>query len=219
MAINLILIGPPGAGKGTQAKILEQAHAIVQISTGDMLRARMTKGDAFAEQIKALLADGKYVPDDAMVKMLNERINEPDCKNGFILDGFPRTVPQAEALDKMLAEQGKKLTAVIELKVDEEALVERITGRFTCAKCGAGYHTKFHPTKVPGVCDVCGSTEFTHRADDNEETLRKRLDTHNTLTAPILPYYKDKGLLQSVDGMQDVDHVAGAIEQIIQRAD
>jgi adenylate kinase len=215
MALNIILIGPPGAGKGTQAKILEQAYDIVQISTGDMLRARMTKGDTFAAEIKTILADGKYVPDEAMVKMLAERIDEPDCKNGFILDGFPRTVAQAEALDKMLAEQNKKIDAVIELVVDEEALVERITGRYTCAKCGTGYNDKFGPTKVKDVCDVCGSSEFTRRADDNEETLRKRLDTHNKQTAPILPYYKDKGMLKQVDGMEDVAHVAGAIKAIL----
>lgn len=215
MAINLILIGPPGAGKGTQAKILEKEFDIVQISTGDMLRARQTKGDAFAEEIKAILAEGKYVSDDAMIKMIDERINEDDCKNGFILDGFPRTVAQAEALDKMLAEQGKKLRAVIELKVDEEALVERITGRFSCAKCGASYHKTFNKPKVEGVCDVCGSTEFVCRTDDNEETLRKRLATHNQLTGPILPYYSAKNMLQQVDGMADVDHVAAAIKEIV----
>lgn len=215
MALNLILIGPPGAGKGTQAKILEQAYGIVQISTGDMLRARMAKGDDFATEIKALVDAGKYVPDDIMVKMLNERINEDDCKNGFILDGFPRTVAQAEALDKMLAEQGKKIDAVIELKVDEEALIERITGRYTCAKCGAGYNDKLGPTKVAGICDACGSTEFTRRADDTEETLRTRLKTFNDQTGPILPYYRDKGLVKQVDGMQDVDHVAVAIKGIL----
>lgn len=215
MAINLILIGPPGAGKGTQAKILEKEYDIVQISTGDMLRARQTKGDAFAQEIKAIMESGTYMPDEIMIKMLNERINEPDCKNGFILDGFPRTVPQAEALDKMLAEQGKKMKAIIELKVDAEALVERITGRFTCAKCGAGYHKTLNPPKVEGVCDVCGSTEFICRTDDNEETFRKRLQVFNDQTAPILPYYKNKGMLQQVDGMADVEHVAAAIKEII----
>ncbi|HEY1096335.1 MAG TPA: adenylate kinase [Alphaproteobacteria bacterium] len=213
--MNIILIGPPGAGKGTQAKLLEQAYQIVQISTGDMLRARMTKGDDFAAEIKKIIADGKYVPDEAMVKMIDERINEPDCKNGFILDGFPRTVAQAEALDKMLTAQSKALNAVIELKVDEEALVERIVGRFSCAKCGATYHSKFNPTKVEGVCDVCGGTEFTCRTDDNEETLRKRLETHNKQTAPILPYYASKGMLKQVDGMQDVAHVSVAIKSLL----
>lgn len=216
MALNLILIGPPGAGKGTQAKILEQAYGIVQISTGDMLRARMAKGDAFANEIKAIVDSGKYVPDDIMVKMLAERINEPDCKNGFILDGFPRTVAQAEALDAMLTAQNKKIDAVVELKVDEEALIERITGRYTCATCGAGYNDTFGPTQVAGVCDVCGGTDFTRRADDNADTLRTRLKTFNDQTGPILPYYRDKGLVKQVDGMQDVDHVAAAIKSILQ---
>ena len=215
MAINLILIGPPGAGKGTQAKILEQEYHIVQISTGDMLRARLSKGDDFAQEIKTIMASGGYVTDDIMIKMLDERISEDDCKNGFILDGFPRTVPQAEALDTMLAEKGKKLKAIIELKVDEEALVERITGRFSCAKCGASYHKKFNPTKVENICDTCGGTEFICRTDDNEDTFRTRLKTFNDQTAPILPYYKNKGLLQQVDGMEDVAHVAAAIKEIV----
>lgn len=215
MALNIILIGPPGAGKGTQAKILEDAYHIVQISTGDMLRARMAKGDEFAAEIKAIMDSGAYMPDDIMVRMLGERINEPDCKNGFILDGFPRTVAQAEALDKMLAAESKKIDAVIELKVDEDALVERITGRFTCAKCGAGYHDKFGKPKVEGVCDKCGSTEFKRRADDNEETLRTRLKVFNGQTGPILPYYASKGMLKQVDGMADVDHVAIAIKSIL----
>ncbi len=218
MAINLILIGPPGAGKGTQAKLLEQAYQIVQISTGDMLRTRMTKGDEFAEEIKAIMASGAYMPDAAMIKMLDERIDEPDCKNGFILDGFPRTVAQAEALDSMLATKGKTLTAVIELKVDQEALVERITGRFSCAKCGVGYHKTFHPPKLDGVCDVCGGTEFVCRTDDNEDTFRTRLKVFNDQTAPILPYYSAKGQLQQVDGMAGVEQVAASIKAVIQKS-
>ena len=215
MAINLILIGPPGAGKGTQAKLLEQAHDIVQISTGDMLRARIAKGDAFAKELKDKITVGTYIADEIMVKMIDERINEPDCKNGFILDGFPRTVNQAEQLDKMLAAQGKTLTAVIELAVNPDILVERIIGRFTCAKCGASYHAKLNPPKVEGVCDVCGSTDFICRTDDNEETLRDRLKIFFEQTAPILPYYKAKNMLQSVDGMQDVEHVAASIEALL----
>jgi adenylate kinase len=217
MALNIILIGPPGAGKGTQAKLLEQAYHIVQISTGDMLRARMAKGDAFGNDLKEKMAAGAYITDDIMIKMIDERINEPDCKNGFILDGFPRTVPQAEALDVMLSQQGKSLNAVIELKVDEDALVERISGRFTCVKCGTGYHAKLNPPKVENVCDNCGGTEFSCRADDNEETLRKRLTVFNEQTAPILPYYADKGMLQQVDGMEDVSHVADAIKAILNK--
>jgi adenylate kinase len=217
MALNIILIGPPGAGKGTQAKLLEDAYGIVQISTGDMLRARMAKGDEFGNALKEKMSAGAYITDDIMIKMIDERINEPDCKNGFILDGFPRTVPQAEALDVMLTGQGKSLNAVIELKVDEEALVERITGRFTCVKCGAGYHKTLNPPKVEDVCDKCGGSEFSCRADDNEETLRKRLSVFNEQTAPILPYYADKGMLQQVDGMEDVAHVAAAIKAILDK--
>ena len=215
MTLNIILIGPPGAGKGTQAKLLEKRYGIVQISTGDMLRARMAKEDAFGLDLKEKVSAGAYIADDIMIQMIDERINEPDCKNGFILDGFPRTVNQAEQLDIMLAAQGKKLHAVIELKVDEEALVERIVGRFTCAKCGATYHAKLNPPKVEGVCDVCGGAEFVCRADDTEETLRKRLQVFNDQTAPILPYYQGKGLLKQVDGMADVEHVSTAIQAIL----
>lgn len=215
MALNIILIGPPGAGKGTQAKLLEQAYQIVQISTGDMLRARIAKGDAFGQELKEKVTIGSYIADEIMVKMIDERINEPDCKNGFILDGFPRTVGQAEALDKMLMAQSKALNAVIELKVDEEALVERIVGRFSCAKCGASYHPKLNPTKVDGVCDNCGSTEFACRTDDTEEVLRDRLKVFKDQTAPILPYYASKGLLKQVDGMQDVPHVSAAIKSLL----
>lgn len=207
----VILLGPPGAGKGTQAKVLEQEFHIIQLSTGDMLRQKAREADALAEKIKAIFVAGGLAPDELMIEMIRDRISKDDCKNGFILDGFPRTVPQAEALDAMLASESLKLDAVIELKVDEEALVERITGRTSCAKCGASYHYKFNPPKVEGVCDICGSTEFICRSDDTEETVRKRLKAYNELTAPILPYYKGRGMLKQVDGMLSVDEVAQEI--------
>lgn len=207
----IILLGPPGAGKGTQAKLLEQEFHIVQLSTGDMLRQKAKDTDALAEKIKAIFTAGGLAPDELMIEMIRDRISKDDCKNGFILDGFPRTVPQAEALDKMLASENLKLDAVIELKVDEEALIERITGRTSCAKCGASYHAKFNPPKVEGVCDICGSTEFICRSDDNEETVRKRLKAYHENTAPILPYYKGKNMLKQVDGMLGVDDVSQEI--------
>jgi len=207
----VILMGPPGAGKGTQAKFLEEKFDIVQLSTGDMLRAKARQNDPLAAKIKQIMESGAYMPDDIMIEMIADRITQPDCKNGFILDGFPRTVPQAEALDKMLSDKSLKLDAVIELKVDEEALVERISGRCSCAKCGATYHKKFNPPKVEGVCDLCGSTEIICRTDDNEETIRTRLKTYRDNTAPILPYYAAKGLLKQVDGMAPVDRVTQEI--------
>src|SRR5690606_25854510 len=207
----LILLGPPGAGKGTQAKILEHQFNIVQLSTGDMLRAQVRKGDELGQKLKTILDAGQLVSDDIMIDLISHRIGEEDCKNGFILDGFPRTVPQAQALDKMFEWRKLKLDAVIELKVDENALVERITGRCSCAKCGASYHKKFNPPKVEGVCDNCGSTEIICRTDDNEETVRSRLKAYHQNTAPILPYYAARGLLKQVDGMADVEHVSAEI--------
>jgi adenylate kinase len=213
--MNLILLGPPGAGKGTQAKRLETARGLVQLSTGDMLRQAVASGSPLGQQAKKVMEAGQLMPDEIIIAMIAERIAAPDARNGFVLDGFPRTEAQAAALDKMLAQGGRKLDAVIELAVDEDALIERISGRFTCAKCGAGYHDKFHPPKKPGVCDRCGSTEFLRRKDDNPETLKARLEAYRAQTAPIVPYYRRKGLLKDVDGMATPDQVTRAIETIL----
>ena len=211
----LILLGPPGCGKGTQAKRLEESYSVMQLSTGDMLRAAVASGSKLGEQAKKVMDAGGLMPDEIMIEIISERIDQPDCANGFILDGFPRTTPQAEALDTLLARKSLKLGKVIELKVDEEALVERITGRFSCVKCGAGYHDKFQQPKRSGICDSCGNTQFSRRSDDNEETVRSRLSAYNDQTAEIVPYYGAKGNLIKVDGMLNIEDVTLAIQEVI----
>ncbi|HEU0310194.1 MAG TPA: adenylate kinase [Sphingomicrobium sp.] len=212
--MDIILLGPPGAGKGTQAKRLEQTRGMVQISTGDMLREAVAKGTPTGLKAKAVMEAGELVSDAIVSALIGERL-DCDAGRGAIYDGFPRTKHQAEALEILLAERGRKLDHVIELVVEEEALVERITGRFTCCTCGAGYHDKFHLPKVAGTCDVCGGKEFKRRPDDNEQTVRTRMAEYRAKTAPILPFYEDKGLVRRVDGMASVEDVAKAIDAIL----
>jgi adenylate kinase len=212
---RLILMGPPGGGKGTQAKRLQDRYGIVQLSTGDMLRAAVKAASPVGLQAKAVMDAGQLVSDDIMINLISERIDQKDCANGFILDGFPRTIAQAEALDKLLKEKGIKLDKVIEVAVPDERLIERITGRFTCSACGEGYHDTFKQPKRPGVCDVCGGASFSRRADDKAETVGARLKAYHDQTSPLMPYYRAKGSLEVIDGDRDIDAVSRDLEQVL----
>ncbi|MEA3067439.1 MAG: adenylate kinase [Sphingomonadales bacterium] len=212
--LNIILLGPPGAGKGTQAARLQAERGMMHLSTGDMLREAVAAGTPVGLKAKEVMERGELVSDAIVSALIGERLDAASDK-GAIFDGFPRTKAQAEALDFLLAERDRNLDHVIELAVEEEALVTRIAGRFSCAKCGTGYHDSFRPTKVPGACDVCGSTEFVRRKDDNEQTVRRRMEEYRAKTAPILPYYERRGLVSRVDGMASVEEVAAQIDAIL----
>ncbi|HTW51394.1 MAG TPA: adenylate kinase [Stellaceae bacterium] len=213
--MNLILLGPPGAGKGTQARRLEQAHGLVQLATGDMLRAETASDSELGRRIKAIMESGALVSDDVVIELIESHITAPEAKSGVILDGFPRTIPQAEALDAMLARHKLKLDHVILMEVDEAALVDRLAGRFTCRNCGASYHDQNNRPRKDGVCDFCGATDFVRRPDDQPAAVQKRFEVYHRQTAPILPYYRAKGILETVDGMGEMDAVTRAIETII----
>ena len=210
----MIIMGPPGGGKGTQAKRLEETFDIVQLSTGDMLRSAIGAGTELGLKAKAVMDAGELVSDDIMIGMISERLDERDCANGFILDGFPRTVAQAEGLETMMQSKGLSLDAVVEVQVPDRKLVDRITGRFTCGKCGEGYHDTFKTPKKEGVCDKCGGTKFARRSDDNEETVKSRLKAYHDQTAPLLPFYDEKGLLRVVNGDRDMDVITTEIKRI-----
>jgi len=213
--MNLILLGAPGAGKGTQAKRLQDTYDIVQLSTGDMLRAEVASASEMGRKAKNIIDSGQLVPDELIIDLIAKRIDRDDCRKGFILDGFPRTVPQARALDALLAEKSLRIDHVLVIQTDDEAMVERITGRFTCVGCGAGYHDRFQRPKVDGVCDKCGGKEFSRRADDNAETVRARLKTYHELTTPIVDHYRRKGVVRVVDGMARIDDVTRQLKEAI----
>lgn len=213
--MKLILLGPPGAGKGTQAKMIVENHGIPQLSTGDMLREAVAAQTEVGKQAKAVMDAGKLVSDEIVIGIVSDRVDQADCTSGFILDGFPRTLEQADALETMLAEKSMDLDVVIELEVDDDELVERVAGRYTCANCGEGYHDTFKQPSSEGVCDKCGSTEFKRRPDDNAETMRTRLQAYYKETAPLVGYYHAKGLLKRVDGMGDIDEISGAIDNAL----
>jgi adenylate kinase len=213
--LDIILLGPPGAGKGTQAQRLEQRHGMRQLSTGDMLRGAVRAGTPVGIKAKAVMDRGELVSDEIVSELIDAELTAMGDDVGAIFDGYPRTAAQASALDEILARHGRSLDHVIELVVDEDALVERITGRFTCANCGAGYHDSFKQPAKPGVCDECGATEFKRRPDDNEETVRTRMVEYRAKTAPILPIYEERGIVSRVDGMQAIDEVTGNIDAIL----
>jgi adenylate kinase len=217
--MNLVLLGPPGAGKGTQAKLLEDSRSLVKLSTGDMLRAAVAAGTELGRKAGDIMERGLLVPDDLVIKLIAERMDEGGCGEGYILDGFPRTIAQAEALDLLLKERGKELDRVIVMQVDDDALVERIAGRFACAFCGEGYHDLYKLPKVKGVCDRCGSAGFVRRRDDNEEVVRARLEAYHAQTEPLIGYYRRQGKVSAVDGMADIPTVAREIGQALEGID
>ncbi|MBA3895886.1 MAG: adenylate kinase [Sphingomonadaceae bacterium] len=216
--MNIILLGPPGAGKGTQAARLVEERGMAQLSTGDMLRAAVKAGTPVGIKAKAIMDAGELVSDEIVDGLIGDKLDAMDAGQGAIFDGYPRTAAQAASLDTILGKRGRKLDCVIELEVDEDALIDRITGRFTCVKCGEGYHDRYKLPKVAGVCDVCGSTEFRRRPDDNAETVRTRMAEYRAKTEPILPIYRARGLLRPIDGMADIGRVSEAIEAILGRS-
>jgi adenylate kinase len=213
--MNIILLGPPGAGKGTQAAFLAETYGMVQLSTGDILRAAVKEGTDVGKMADEIMKSGKFFPDELMAQILGEHMDKLPLTTGIIFDGYPRTARQAELLDELMATRGRTLDHVIELEVVEDALVDRITGRYTCAKCNAGYHDRYKLPKIAGVCDECDSTEFKRRPDDNEETVRTRMAEYRAKTEPILPIYEARGLVSRVDGMADIAHVSAAIKTIL----
>jgi adenylate kinase len=213
--MNIVLLGPPGAGKGTQARLLAERHGFVQLSTGDMLRAAKSSGTELGRRVADVMARGDLVTDDIVIGLIAEELDGEAGKRNLIFDGFPRTLAQADALEALMAEKGKAIDAVVEMRVDEDALVRRITGRFTCATCGEVYHDETKPTAKPGVCDVCGGASFVRRADDNEESVRVRMAAYNRQTAPLIDYYHAKGKLRSVDGLGDIDTIAAEIRRAL----
>ena len=215
---NLVLLGPPGAGKGTQARKLEETFGLIQLSTGDLLRAAVAAGTEAGKKAKAVMEAGELVSDDIVIAILRDRMGEPDCVKGVILDGFPRTTVQAEALDTLMQDTGQSITAAISLEVEDEAMVERISGRYTCAKCGEGYHDRFKRPKTAGVCDKCGGTDMTRRADDNAETVAQRLKAYHAQTAPLIAYYDDKNVLHRIDAMKAIDAITEEMKSVVQMA-
>lgn len=214
--MRIILLGPPGAGKGTQARIITEKYDIVHIAAGDIFRDNIKNGTPLGKQVEAILKAGTLVPDEITIKMIADRLDQPDCRNGFILDGFPRNVAQAEALEKMLKEKNIKLDAVVQMAVNDDELVERISGRFTCSGCGEGYHDKFKKPHNPESCDKCGAKDkFTRRPDDNAATVRTRLETYHNQTKPILPFYESRGMLKTVNGMASMADVTSQILAVL----
>lgn len=214
----LILLGPPGAGKGTQARMLQDKHGLVQLSTGDLLRAAVAAGTEAGRKAKEVMEAGGLVSDEIVIAILKDRLADADCANGVILDGFPRTTVQAEALDALLSATGQRINAAVSLEVDDDAMVERISGRFTCAACGEGYHDSFKPPAKPGVCDICGSTDMKRRADDTAETVAERLRAYHDQTAPLIAYYEAKGALSRVEAMGAIDAVAANLNAVVKNA-